>query len=210
MERTRLAEVVRVLPLFPLARTVLMPGGLLPLHVFEPRYRSLVQHCLAGDRVMGIATLDARRPPDPNTPAIHTEIGLGEVVSHQPFPDGRCNIVLQHVGTGLFRRELVSPHPFRLAECELMAEPDDAARSGLRDLRMLVLQLSTQVPEASSEGRRLVELDGMELSHALARRLLTDPEDQRRYLGARPSERVAMVADRLATFLVSAPPAGSA
>ncbi|MCB9685111.1 MAG: LON peptidase substrate-binding domain-containing protein [Alphaproteobacteria bacterium] len=210
MERARLAEVVRVLPLFPLARTVLMPGSLLPLHVFEPRYRALVQHCLDGDRVMGIATLDVRRPPDPVAPALHEQIGLGEIVSHQPFPDGRCNIVLQHVGTGQLRRELASPHPFRLAECELMDEPVQGTAEALRDLRFLVLQLSTQIPESSAEGRRLVELPEMELPDSLARRLLTDPEDQRRYLGAPPSHRVAMVSDRLAAFLVSAPPVGSA
>ncbi|MCA9493955.1 MAG: LON peptidase substrate-binding domain-containing protein [Myxococcales bacterium] len=210
MERARLAEVARVLPLFPLARTVLMPGSLLPLHVFEPRYRALVQHCLEGDRVMGIATLDARRPPDANTPALHREIGLGEIVSHQPFPDGRCNIVLQHVGTGIFGREMASPHPFRLAECGLMDEPSAGTADALRDLRFLVLQLSTRIPEASPEGRRLVELPGMELPDSLARRLLTDPEDQRRYLGATPVERVAMVSDQLAAFLVVAPPVGSA
>ena len=44
------ADVARAapeLPVFPLPRTVLMPGAMLPLHVFEPRYRELVAHCLA-------------------------------------------------------------------------------------------------------------------------------------------------------------------
>ncbi len=210
MDRSVLAEVARSLPLFPLARTVLMPGSVLPLHVFEPRYRALVTHCLGADRVMGIATLRAGTVPDPHAPAVHAEIGLGEIVSHQPFPDGRSNIVLQYVGAARFVRELPSSHLFRLAECELRDEPTRGLDEPLRSLKVLVLQLSGQVPAAGPEARRLVELDGPELPDALARRLLTDPEDQRAYLGCTPAERVEMVSDRLAGFLVTAAPIGSA
>ena len=43
------------LPIFPLPNCVLLPGGLLPLHVFEPRYRELTRDCLAGAQLMAIA-----------------------------------------------------------------------------------------------------------------------------------------------------------
>jgi uncharacterized protein len=45
------------LPIFPLPQCVLLPGGLLPLHVFEPRYRELTRYCLEGNRPMGVARL---------------------------------------------------------------------------------------------------------------------------------------------------------
>src|SRR5687767_15897160 len=45
------------LPIFPLPNCVLLPGGLLPLHVFEPRYRDLTRDCLAGSHLMAIARL---------------------------------------------------------------------------------------------------------------------------------------------------------
>ena len=45
------------LPIFPLPNCVLLPGGLLPLHVFEPRYRELTRDCLATHHLMGVARL---------------------------------------------------------------------------------------------------------------------------------------------------------
>lgn len=50
------------LPIFPLPQCVLLPGGLLPLHVFEPRYRELTRYCLEGNRPMGVARLLPRAP----------------------------------------------------------------------------------------------------------------------------------------------------
>ncbi len=50
------------LPIFPLPQCVLLPGGLLPLHVFEPRYRELTRYCLDGNRPMGVARLRPARP----------------------------------------------------------------------------------------------------------------------------------------------------
>jgi Lon protease-like protein len=48
--------VGREMPMFPLG-TVLVPGGPLPLHVFEPRYQAMVQHCLSGDREFGVVMI---------------------------------------------------------------------------------------------------------------------------------------------------------
>ena len=50
-------RALEALPIFPLPNCVLLPGGLLPLHVFEPRYRELTRDCLAGDQLMAVARL---------------------------------------------------------------------------------------------------------------------------------------------------------
>ena len=47
----------RRIPLFPLPGVVLLPGALLPLHIFEPRYRAMVADALAGDRRIGMAMI---------------------------------------------------------------------------------------------------------------------------------------------------------
>ena len=47
------------IPLFPLPGVVLLPGTLLPLHIFEPRYRAMVADALAGSRMIGMAMLKA-------------------------------------------------------------------------------------------------------------------------------------------------------
>ena len=46
-----------VIPLFPLPRTVLMPGELLPLHVFEPRYRQMAADVIDGNRAIGMVAV---------------------------------------------------------------------------------------------------------------------------------------------------------
>ena len=57
-------------PLFPLPGTVLLPGGLLPLHVFEERYREMLRDALAGERLIGMAFLlpGYEQASDPENP----------------------------------------------------------------------------------------------------------------------------------------------
>jgi len=73
------------LPLFPL-RLILFPGELVPLHIFEPRYRQLLADCLAGDQRFG---LTPHIPPGPGA------IGCAaRILSTEPLEDGRSNIVI--------------------------------------------------------------------------------------------------------------------
>jgi ATP-dependent Lon protease len=55
-------QALAELPLFPLPHTVLFPGALLPLHVFEPRYRAMTKHCLATHRALAVVLI-----PGPTT-----------------------------------------------------------------------------------------------------------------------------------------------
>lgn len=212
MEDPQHHEQCRELPIFPLPRTVFLPGSTLPLHVFEERYRALVKHCLQGDRLLGIATL---RPGFEETyegnPALFPEVGVGEIVGHQPFPDGRSNIVLRFVTGVTIARELETPDPFRVVEGHVLPEDHTGVQTALTALKMLVLQIGTVNPEAGDEARGLVGLEGMELPDALAPRLLEDTDEQRAYLAApRLVDRISMVQDQLARFLLHGQSAGDA
>lgn len=106
-----------VLPLFPLD-TVLLPWTHLPLHVFEPRYRTMLTDALAGERIIGLHTLDPSAPPLPDgRPALLPYGCAGEIVENELLPDGRSNIVLR----GTFRYRLATELPgrvYRVAEVE--------------------------------------------------------------------------------------------
>jgi Lon protease-like protein len=206
-----LRDICRTLPIFPLPRTVLMPGAVLPLHVFEPRYRALVADCLGSHHVMGVATLRPGYEPDYHgAPAVWSDVGVGQVVSHQPFPDGRSNIVLQYVGRVRIVRELPTASLYRVVEGEVVEDDERGLDDAVRALKVLVLQLGAVTPEATGEARRLVSLEGAELVDALARRLFVDPDDQRVYLGAaRISDRVTLVQDRLAAYMVATNTSGA-
>jgi hypothetical protein len=113
--------MTRCIPLFPLPGVVLLPGTLLPLHIFEPRYRAMVADALNGSRTIGMAMLRADEDPDEARPAIRPVGGAGEIVEADELEDGRYNILLE----GRFRyrilEEVSSPAPYRTARIEEIA-----------------------------------------------------------------------------------------
>lgn len=104
--------------IFPLPGAILFPGMQLPLHIFEPRYRAMVQDTLARDRRIGMI-----QPQRAEEGAPLFQIGcLGKIVEVEALDDGRFNLVLE--GEARFRvlRELDAITPFRQVEAELLAE----------------------------------------------------------------------------------------
>ncbi|MET0621103.1 MAG: LON peptidase substrate-binding domain-containing protein [Thermoanaerobaculia bacterium] len=107
----------RRIPLFPLPGVVLMPGTLLPLHIFEPRYRAMVSDALAGDRTIGMAMLYPGWESGGDDPRIYAVGGAGEIVESEELEDGRYNILLE----GRFRYRVVEEapaNPYRVARVE--------------------------------------------------------------------------------------------
>jgi len=104
------------LAIFPLPNAVLLPGGVLPLHVFEPRYRELTRDCLAGSRQMAIALLQPGFEASYfERPAIHPVCGLGTIICSEELPDGRFHILLRGVGRIRVEHELPpNGHAYRV------------------------------------------------------------------------------------------------
>ena len=108
---------MRRLPLFPLPGVVLLPGTLLPLHIFEPRYRAMVSDALEGDRTIGMAMLHPAGGPADGDPRIYAVGGAGEIVESEELEDGRFNILLE--ARFRFRVLEESPaNPYRVARVE--------------------------------------------------------------------------------------------
>lgn len=82
------------LPLFPLPETVVFPGVLLPLHIFEERYRTMISECVDGDNPFGILLLKTsdEGETEENLARVGTAV---RVVDVDKFEDGRMNIVCQ-------------------------------------------------------------------------------------------------------------------
>jgi len=116
-------------PMFPLPGVFLFPAQVLPLHVFEPRYRQMVEDCLDGPGRIVLSTIvDASEPP-----AVLPVAGFGEIVRHERLDDGRFNLWLLGLARvrieevpsdRLYRRVVVQPFH------EVQADPAEA-----RDLR---------------------------------------------------------------------------
>src|SRR6185436_5860025 len=82
-------------PMFPLQDVYLFPGTFIPLHIFEPRYRQMVEDSLDGPGRIVIASPleDETQAPDAQ-PSVHPIAGLGEIARHERLEDGRFMIWL--------------------------------------------------------------------------------------------------------------------
>lgn len=139
----------KVVRLFPLSNVVLFPGVVQALHIFELRYRQLTHDALQSDELitMAMENVGHVNSDDPR-PELLSTVCIGKVISHTQFDDGRYNLLL--VGTARARttKEIVTDHPYRMAEVEVLEDslryaPEDAGplRQQVLDLfRMLVDQ----------------------------------------------------------------------
>ncbi len=140
------------LPMFPLANCVLLPGGLLPLHVFEPRYRELTRDCLAGHQLMSVARL---RPGYEMTyygrPPVYEKCGVGRIICSEELPDGRFRLLLRGVARAEIARELPSHCKYRLVEARPL---DDAQYDPLdaHDHHRRLIQLCDRLAEVIEKG----------------------------------------------------------
>lgn len=150
----------RRLRLFPL-NAVLFPGAVLNLHVFEPRYKQMINECLESGEGFGVALIaDGAEAGDPNV--MPHDIGsIAEIVDVQPLPFGRYFI--STIGRERFRiQEIVSREPYLTVEAELIEEDfidDPEIDSLVADLRTLFDEYLEMLVEFSGH-ETSVELPG--------------------------------------------------
>jgi Lon protease-like protein len=107
--------------LFPLPNLVLYPHVMQPLHIFEERYREMVEDALAGDKLIAMAVLEPGWEDEYDSrPPIAEHACLGKIVAHHRLSDGRYNLLLLGVQRVRIVRELAPKRSFRQARVELV------------------------------------------------------------------------------------------
>jgi uncharacterized protein len=189
---------IAVIPMFPLG-TVLLPGGVLPLHVFEPRYRQLVIDCLAddsGDPEFGVTLIE--RGSEVGGGDQRTAVGvIARMVQVEALPGGRYAILT--VGTRRFRVNAWLPDdPYPLADIDEWRDvdpdaPDLPERVAVATARLReVLDLATALGEARRDVT--VSDDPLLASYHLAGLAPVGPADRYRLLcAASPAERLDLL-----------------
>jgi hypothetical protein len=121
----------RAMPMFPLG-SVLFPHAVLPLQVFEPRYRELTEVCLRGDGRFGVVLIE--RGSEVGGGDTRFSVGtVARIAEAARTPDGRY--LLATVGTERLRvRRWLDDDPYPRAEVDLISEPRrvDARAAGVR------------------------------------------------------------------------------
>src|SRR4051794_39501293 len=132
--------VLTAVPLFPLPNVVLFPRAILPLHIFEERYKVMTADALNGDKQIGMALLQPGWEKNYyGRPAIEPVVCVGAILSHERLPDGRYNFLLQGHTRAKVVRE-VGEGPYRQAVLEPLVE-SEGSEFELADERRRMVEL---------------------------------------------------------------------
>lgn len=145
----------RPIALFPLEGVSLYPHQVVPLHIFEPRYRQMIGDVLDSSGLIAMAIYDRDDTPGassdlPVAPPLRRAVCLGNIVRHERLPDGRYNLLMQGVCRARIVRE--SPREQGKLYRSAMLEPlEDPGELGEESNPLLV-----QMQDARSEVGRLL------------------------------------------------------
>ena len=135
---------VRELPLFPLPEVVLFPNEVLPLHIFESRYRIMLKSVLETDSLFGVVKWD------PNTKSMANVGCCAHIIKHQTADDGRSNIVT--IGQQRFQvLEVVRSTPFYTGIVSWINDENSQNIQDLDALRDSVVQALNDVVNLTSK-----------------------------------------------------------
>jgi Lon protease-like protein len=151
-------EDFSAVPLFPLPNVVLFPGAILPLHIFEERYKAMTVDALRGPRRIAMALLGPGWEKNYHgRPAIDPVVCVGEIMSHERLADGRYNFLLRGRKRARVVREY-GDEPYRVGWLEAVGETGAMEIDLADERRRLECVFETPVLRLSSLGRKFKEL----------------------------------------------------
>jgi Lon protease-like protein len=148
--------IPEILPIFPLPNVVFFPSTLLPLHIFEPRYRAMTQAALASNAMIVMALLDSEAQVDSaGNPPVFPVACAGHIIDSRRLPDGRYDLVLSGVARVGIVEEVPSA-PFRRARVRPLPEnrgwlQDDRADEDLDRILLQFREIAGGLPILVSE-----------------------------------------------------------
>ncbi len=128
-----IGDLPRIVPIFPLSGALLLPGGRMPLNIFEPRYLQMIDDVVSGGRMIGIIQprLDGSRRDD-GEPEL-CEVGcMGRLTSLMETGDGRYLVSLHGVARFRVTGEKETDKPYRL--CSVRAFASDLVEESGKDV----------------------------------------------------------------------------
>jgi ATP-dependent Lon protease len=149
--------------LFPLPNLVVFPHVMQPLHIFEPRYRALLEEALADDGLVAMAVLAPGWEANyEGRPELRQSACLCKVATHHQTSDGNYNVLLLGAKRIQIVRELPPAKLFREAEVRLLHDdyPDDAAPARASRQRKLLALFKQSLPKLAQTPEQLDQVLG--------------------------------------------------
>ncbi|WPJ96487.1 LON peptidase substrate-binding domain-containing protein [Coraliomargarita algicola] len=133
-------EIPREVPVMTLSQCGRFPQAMMPLYIFEPRYREMLQRVLAEDRIFAVAALDEREKDAEILETPYSIASVGVVRACKQNPDGTSNLILQ----GLARVQLesfVTEEPYRRARIHQILSESDGSEQTMGAIQPTLLAL---------------------------------------------------------------------
>ena len=176
VEKSGVTDLPREIPIFPLTGALLLPGGRLPLNIFEPRYLAMIEDAIKGARIIGMV-----QPQEPDAESRVDEPDLyrvgcaGRITTFRETQDGRFEIVLDGFSRFEILREIAHEGDYRIAEvgfdrfAQDLEEPEDNTfDAAVRAKLLIALERFLTGRGTSMNGTGIAELAGGELVTAIA------------------------------------------
>jgi Lon protease-like protein len=164
------------IPIFPLDGVILVPGARLPLHIFEPRYRDMVNDALEGPGLIAMGMpMAGHTIQSEHQPPIHVVCGLGRIGHHRRNDDGTIDLVLEGIARLRILSEVQSGKSYR----EVQAEPLHETYYGRLDEAEAARQLLDRLRGLSDQERSAIaQLPFARLLDVLLLRLPCTPQEK--------------------------------
>lgn len=208
-----MSEAIRVnfdvpMPLFSLPEPILFPHAVRPLHIFEPRYRQMVDESLDSESQIAIASFagESWKTQYHGQPPLRPAVCVGHIVEHEGLPDGRHNILLR----GICRAKIVrvlEPEDERLYRMGMLVplEPLDVAPPPMIEQRQELRRLlaGPRLSRMRSLARLMEAFEREDVTtdvllELIGFSLVMDGELKYRLLAeADPSQRAVLIKDQL-------------
>ena len=121
-------DLPAVIPVFPLDGALLLPGGVLPLQIFEPRYLNMIDDAMAGDRIIGM--IQTSGGGERARPALASVGCAGRITSYSETSDGKYLIALTGLSRFRVQQEIAANTPYRQVEADFAPFEADLQADG--------------------------------------------------------------------------------
>ncbi len=159
-------EIGEEVPVFPLPNSVLFPYAELPLYIFEPRYKQMLEDCIQGNSLLAIALLKKGWEQHQEPLPCYDTVGVGYVKFSVQDQEGNFNMILKGIGPAKIV-EYVQWEPYRIAKVSPLTSKQEESQNILSQMR----KLSKLFSEKAFRTKRMTE----EEIHAIEK--MTDPEE---------------------------------
>lgn len=203
------SSALEELAMFPLPSVVLFPGAMLPLHIFEARYREMTRDVLDSSRLLAIVRLRPGYEPDyQGRPPVFSTAGIGYVVGSDELDDGRFNLLVRGVGRIDVAEELPPGRVYRQVHAKRLIDSRSERPAELTVLHDQLIsmcdRLADCLPNGGDELRALVrnEETAGNCADVVSAALISDPDERQAILEMLdPADRIGSALDCVGQLL---------